>query len=254
MGTVANVVTDPFSPVTFGSNVSSRMFGRDIGPREWTDYLEIASYSPVTKRFLSVRGGKQERAQMESLDRARQIMGSRRARLIRPVRALVLNRKKMTQKQIREIASEFTPEQIDMMKGELDREAHGLGPSQSVARTLRSMSVRGWGRAVGITESMNRNITDPVDRMVFLQTLAYSNLLTPTVISQIMLLAGNGALRRPGRMLPASSGLAPISQPYSAVSFPGSLSELSEPAMLPFLPDPRRRSRRRRRRSVLTGR
>mgnify|MGYP001327597328 CR=1 FL=1 len=237
LGTGVNIVTDPFSPVTFGSAASARMFGRDVGPRDWEDWLEVAAYTPAIKRFLSVRGGKQERLQMESLERANQIMGSRRAQLIRPVRAMVLNRNRMTPQEWNERIATLTPEQLDMMRTELEREAQGLGPSNSVARTLRSMSVQGWGRAVGITEIMNRNITNPVERIQFLNALAYSEVLTPTVMSQLMLLAGNGALRRPDRVLPGVPGLPTVTE----------MAELRLAEMLPVVPNVTRRRRTRNR-------
>ena len=174
---------------------------------------------------------------MESLERANQIMGSRRAQLIRPVRAMVLNRNRMTPQEWNERIATLTPEQLDMMRTELEREAQGLGPSNSVARTLRSMSVQGWGRAVGITEIMNRNITNPVERIQFLNALAYSEVLTPTVMSQLMLLAGNGALRRPDRVLPGVPGLPTVTE----------MAELRLAEMLPVVPNVTRRRRTRNR-------
>ena len=155
-------------------------------------------------------------------------MGSRRAGLIRPVRELVDARKKgkIGADEFLEEIHAFSPEQRSLLKVELEREAQGLGPSESVARKLRSMSVRGWGRAVGIAYLMNENVTNPRERVELLRSLAYSNVLTPIVLAQVMLLAGNGVIRKPGSVLPRAEGLAPVTD----------IEALSDPAALPYFP------------------
>jgi hypothetical protein len=168
---------------------------------------------------------------METLERVQQIMGSRRGTLMRPVLDLMRERRSMSGQEFMAAANEFGPEQMSMLRTEVEREAQGLGRNESVARTLRGMSVRGWGRAVGIIEMMNRNITRPMDRAELIRSLSYAGVLTPMVMSQVMLLAGSGALRRPDGVVPGAPGLRRVSR----------VRQLAQPGFLPFLPEPSRR-------------
>jgi hypothetical protein len=209
------------------------MFGRTVGKMEWSDHIETLAYTPFIKRFISVRGNVSQREQMDSLERAQQIMGSRRANLLRPVRGLVEARRKgkLEHSEFLIEVGKLTPEQLPMLKLELEREAQGLGRTESVARTLRSMSTK-WGRAVGIIHIWNKNITNPRERVEMLRALAYSEVLTPSVLAQVILLAGTpGVLDKPSSILPGSAGLSPVSD----------IGEFSDPMVLPYLPSTRRR-------------
>ena len=248
--------TNPFSPVVIDAIIASmtgeaggiaaslggKTAGAILSPSEalfgvaesfdapWMDWVETAAYSPFTKRLLSVRGGKQERLQMETLERVQQVMGSRRGAIRRPVLSLMRERRSMSSQEFMSAVGEFGPEQMSMLRTEIDREAQGLGRTESVARTLRGMSVRKWGRAIGIIELMNRHITSPTDRAELIRSLSYSGVLTPMVMSQVMLLAGNGSLRRPDGVIPGAPGLRRVDR----------IRELAQPEFLPYIPKGRR--------------
>ena len=164
---------------------------------------------------------------MRTLERVQQIIGSRRASQLRPVLDLMRERRGLSGQEFMEKVNEFGPEQLSMLKMEMEREASGLGRNESVARTLRSMPIRTWGRAIGIIELMNNNITRPIDRAEFIRGLAYAKLLTPMVMAQVMLLAGNGVLYRPDGVIPGAPGLRRVSD----------VRELSRPGFLPIMPE-----------------
>jgi len=247
--------TNPFSPVVIdhivksmageGGHIATSLLGKIggaiISPQEalfgvaesfdapWGDWVETAAYTPGIKRLISVRGGKQERLQMRTLERVQQIIGSRRASQLRPVLDLMRERRRLSGQEFMEKVNEFGPEQLSMLKMEMEREASGLGRNESVARTLRSMPIRTWGRAIGIIELMNNNITRPIDRAEFIRGLAYAKLLTPMVMAQVMLLAGSGVLYRPDGVVPGAPGLRRVS----------GVRELAQPGFLPIMPEVR---------------
>ena len=211
-------------------NGTYKMFGDTSN----IDMLEAFSVTPVIKRFVSVGGRNEERQMIGVLEEADRVMGSRRIRELRPVRQLVASYKRgrMTRDEFMDVASNMTANQQHMLMNETDKEMRGLGSGENVARFLSSMGISDWGRSVGILHLMNSMVTRPEDRIQLLRTLSHSKILTPAVLSQLMVLSGSGALKGPAGM------------PFLAV--PPILREgrglagFAELGALPFMPTPRK--------------
>ena len=248
---------NPFSPVRVqhlakgmfaeAGDISLRLFGAAasssdatyfrnstynlIGDTTKLDVLEAFARAPIFKKFLSVGGRNEERSILADLEAADRVMGSRRIRALRPVRQLVSSYKRgrLTREMFEDEAFSMSAEQQHMLIGEMDREARGLGSGGYITRFISSMGIRDFSRAVGIVNVMNNTITSAEDRLHLLRTLAHSKLLTPMVLSQLMLLSGHGAIKMPEISgVPAVRGLGS-----------GGLAGLATPGVLPFLPKTR---------------
>ena len=252
---------NPFSPVRVqhlakgmfaeAGDISLRLFGAAAGSSDATyfrnstynligdttklDVLEAFARAPIFKKFLSVGGRNEERSILADLEAADRVMGSRRIRALRPVRQLVSSYKRgrLTREMFEDEAFSMSAEQQHMLMGEMDREARGVGSGGYIARFISSMGIRDFSRAVGIVNVMNNTITSAEDRLHLLRTLAHSKLLTPMVLSQLMLLSGHGAIK-----MPEASGVLAVRGLGS-----GGLARLATPGALPFLPETRGRRR-----------